>query len=568
VRTRDIRFPPSNVGVYREHESRPSVCAGCPRLSGRAFLHLAAIAVTAVILAGCGQSTPAVVEKATVVEEAVTPVSAPRQGGTLVVGMAATSVVTLDPAAYSDRATETVIRNIFDGLVTRTTDNEVVLELAEEYRWVDSQTVEFDLKPGVKFHNGESLTADDVVFTFERILNQDIGAQRRGFVQEVGSVERVDQNTVRFNLKSPWPVFLQMLVHNQIVPHDYLAWAGNARFARRVLGSGPFRFVEGDLSEQIVLERFGDYYGGADALPPVGPPYLERVTFRMIPEASARVEALSTGEVHIIQDVPSLLVTQLIGNPEITIKTTMGTRPKFMDLNVTSPPFDDVRVRRALNYALDTDKILTEVASGYGVVLPGPLSPANLYADPSLAPYGHDPEKVEALLDEAGYRPEDISFVIDAYGPYMEIAEAVVRQLRALGMDVSVRTWDYEEVKPLLLNCQRQAFLRDWGDSAFDPVGYVEAKWQTYVEGTPAGRGNFSCYSNPRADELITAGASEPDPKKRREIYDEMQRIIYEDAPAVFLYVPQEIEAASARVHNWQPSPDSRINLHDVWLAD
>jgi peptide/nickel transport system substrate-binding protein len=550
-----------------EREGRALARRGASVLSRRAFLRLAGMAAAGAALAGCGQPAPTVVEKTSVLERAVTPAAVSRHGGTLIVGMAATSVVTMDPAAYSDRATETVIRNIFDGLVTRTTDNRVVLELATDYRWVDDKTIEFDLKPGVRFHNGEDLTAEDVVFTFERILNRDIGAQRRGFVREVGSVEETGDYTVRFNLKSPWPVFLQMLVHNQIVPKDYLARVGDAEFARKPMGCGPFRFVEGSLNEQIVLERFDDYYGGAEVLPPVAPPYLDRVIFRMMPDASARVEALLAGEVHIIQNVPSYMVSQLIGNPDITIKTTVGTRPKFMDLNVTVSPFDDVRVRQALNYAVDADRILFKVVSGYGMILPGPLSPANLYADPDLAPYSYDPEKAIALLDEAGYRPDGISFVIDAYGPYVEIAEAVAEQLQGLGMDVTVRTCEYNALKPLLLNCERQAFLRDWGDSAFDPVGYVEAKWQTYVEGTAAGRGNYACYSNPRVDALIEAGASEPDPEKRRETYYEMQRLIREDAPAVFLYVPQEIEAAFARVHNWEPSPDSRINLHDVWLS-
>ncbi|MBL7184090.1 MAG: hypothetical protein ISS50_06535 [Anaerolineae bacterium] len=144
----------------------------------------------------------------------------------------------------------------------------------------------------------------------------------------------------------------------------------------------------------------------------------------------------------------------------------------------------------------------------------------------------------------------------------------MARQLGALGMDVAVHTWEYNVVKPLLLDCERQAFLRDWGDSAFDPAGYIEAKWQTHAEGTPAGGGNFSCHSNSKVDDLIEAGASEPDAQERRDIYHEMQRLIYQDAPAIFLYVPQEIEAASARVHNWEPSPDSRINLHAVWLSE
>jgi peptide/nickel transport system substrate-binding protein len=287
-----------------------------------------------------------------------------------------------------------------------------------------------------------------------------------------------------------------------------------------------------------------------------------------LPDISERVQALANGSVHIIQSVPPHIVPQLIGHPNVMIKTAVGTRPKLLDLNVTVPPFDDVRVRRALNYAVDANALLVDVAGGYGVVLAGPFSPANLYSDPDLEPYGYDPERAKLLLAEAGHKPEDVAFVIDAYGPYVEIAEAVSGQLRALGMDVTVRAGDYAELVPQLLNCERQAFLRDWGDSAFDPVGYVEAKWHTRGESASAGRGNYACYSNPDVDALIQVGASESDEQVRREAYSRMQRIVQEDAPAVFLYVPQEIEAASDKVRNWEPSPDSRINLHDVWLAD
>jgi peptide/nickel transport system substrate-binding protein len=474
----------------------------------------------------------------------------------------------MDPAAYSDRATETVVRNVFDGLVTRTSDNRVVPELAQSYRWLDDKTVEFALKQGVAFHTGHEVKADDVVFTFERILHQEVGAPRRGFIREVDSVKGIDDYTVRFHLKGPWPVFLQMLVHNQIVPKDYLTRVGNDAFASEPVGCGPFRYVGGDLGREVILERFEAYYGGADALPPIGPPPLDRVVFRMIPDVSARVGALSTGGAHIIQSVPPYLVPQLVGRPDLTVKTTVGTRPKLVDLNVTAAPFDDVRVRKALNYAVDVDDILATVAGGYGVVLAGPFSPANRFADPGLAPYGYDRERAVSLLAEAGYAPADISFVIDAYGPYVDIAEAVASQLRSFGMDVSVSVEDYNALKPRLLGCERQAFLRDWGDSAFDPVGYVEAKWQTRVEGTSAGRANYACYSSDRVDELIEIGATEPNLEERRAAYYEAQRLIRKDAPAVFLYVPQEIEASSSRVHNWQPSPDGRINLHDVWLSD
>jgi len=319
-------------------------------------------------LAGCAQSVPDVVEETGGVTAGVTPgMATPRQGGALILGMDVSSIMPLDPASHSDRATETVIRNIFDGLVTRTTDNQVVLELAKDYRWVGDKTIEFDLKQGVKFHNGEDLTAEDVVFTIERLLNQEIGAPRRVFVKEVESVEKMGDHTVRFNLKSSWPVFLQMLVHTQIVPKDYLTRLGDESFARNPVGCGPFRFVEGKLDEQVVLERFDDYYGGAFSLPPVGPPHLDRVIFRMMPDASARLAAQEDGTVHIMQSLAPYVVPQLVSNPDITVKTTVGTRPKLMELNVTLPPFDDVRVRQALSYAVDADAALTKVAAGYGV---------------------------------------------------------------------------------------------------------------------------------------------------------------------------------------------------------
>jgi peptide/nickel transport system substrate-binding protein len=137
---------------------------------------------------------------------------------------------------------------------------------------------------------------------------------------------------------------------------------------------------------------------------------------------------------------------------------------------------------------------------------------------------------------------------------------------REIGIDAGVRFWEYSVVKPQLQACERQAYLDDWGDSAFDPVGHFEAKWATFTEGQPYGRGNFSCYGNQRVDELIKAGETEADPAKRQEIYDEAQQIVYDQAPAVFLILPEEAEAASDRVQNWEPAADSRINLHDVSL--
>ena len=203
---------------------------------------------------------PAIMNAAPPVQE-----EEPQKGGTIVIGLSAASIITLDPADYRDRATETVLRNMFDGLVTRTRENKVVLELAESYEWVEPTVLEFKLKKGVKFHNGEDLTAEDVKFTFDRIISENgieypepHTSPRKGLTGPLESVEVVDDYTVRLHLSAPWPPALQMLVHQQILPKDYLEEVGTEGFIKHPVGAGPFKFVEGKLDEQIVMERFDD----------------------------------------------------------------------------------------------------------------------------------------------------------------------------------------------------------------------------------------------------------------------------------------------------------------------
>lgn len=519
--------------------------------------------------------------QATVVEKIVTPT--PPAGRPFIVVALARAPTSIDPADHRSRESETVIRNMFDGLVTRDTVSGVHLELAEAMNWLDDKTLEVKLKKGVKFHDGSEMTADDVVFTFERIIKENAiefpephTSPRKGLIAPLQAVEAKDSHTVVMHFSGAWPPAMQMLVHQQIVPKAYLEKVGTEGFLKAPIGTGPFKFVSARGMEEFVLERFDDYYGGAADLPPVGPACVPRAIFRVIPEASTRVAALLAGEVDIIQEVPAELADVLAQTPGIQLKTGAGTRPIWMEMNVNQPPFNDVKVRQALNYAVDKELIVEKLYGGRAVVLPGVLSPYNNMADPSLKPYPYDKDKALALLAEAGWTPgpegklvkdgQPFTFVIDTQEVMRQLAEAIAGQLREIGIEASVRVWEYSVIRPKLLAGERQAYVGDWGDSAFDPVGHMEAKWHGLVEGQPYGRGNFSTYDNPRVNELIVAGETEADPHKRKQIYYEAQQILYNDAPAVFLVLPEVIEAASARVTNWEPAADSRVNLHDVCL--
>lgn len=509
-----------------------------------------------------------------------------RPGGTLIVALP-DAPISLDPADHRSRQSETVIRNMFDGLVTRDTTSGVHLQLAESLEWVDDQTLAIKLRQGVKFHNGSEMTADDVVFTFERIINENAieypephTSPRKGLIAPLESIEKTGDYSVVMHFSAAWPPALQLLVHQQIVPKAYLEEVGTQGFTEHPIGTGPFKFVSArDGLDEVVLERFADYYGGSPDLEPVGAACIERVIFRTIPEASTRAAALLANEVHIIQNVPSDLILRLSENPNVEVKTAAGTQPKWIELNVNRPPFDDVRVRQALNYMIDKDLLIEQIYGGRAVALPGPLSPYNNFVNKSLEPYPYDLNMALSLLEEAGWIDSDgdgildkdgqpFAFTIDTLEEWRPLAEAVANLYQEAGIDASVRFWEYSVIQPQLLAGERMAYLDDWGDSAFDPVGHFEAKWHGYVEGQPYGRGNFSGFNNERVNALIVEGETTVNESERHALYDESQQIVYDEAPAVFLILPEEVEASSVKVTNWEPASDSRINLHDVCLTE
>jgi peptide/nickel transport system substrate-binding protein len=447
--------------------------------------------------------------------------------------------------------------------------------------------MQIELKQGVKFHNGAEMTADDVVFTFNRVIQEDAidypeahTSPRKGLIAPLESIEKTGDYSVVMKFNAPWPPAMQMLVHQQIVPKAYLEEVGTQGFLERPIGTGPFKFVSASNGlDEVIMERFDDYHGGAADLEPVGVTCVDQVVFRAIPEASTRVAALLAGEVHIIQAVPLDMIDTLDANPDVQVKTAPGTQPKWIELNVNKPPFDDVRVRQALNYVIDKDLLIEEIFGGRAVALPGALSPYNNFVNKGLQPYPYDLDKAMALFEEAGWQDSDgdgyldkdgqtLSFTIDTLEAWRPLAEAVGNLLQSAGIDANVRFWEYSVVQPQLLAGDRMAYLDDWGDSAFDPVGHFEAKWHGFVEGEPYGRGNFSGYNNERVNELTKLGEVTVDASERQAYYDEAQQIVYDEAPAIFLILPEEAEAASIKVQNWSPASDSRINLHDVCLAE
>lgn len=443
----------------------------------------------------------------------------------------------LDPAAYSHRMTEGVIKSMYDGLTGWGSDMSIQPEIALEWRFVDDLTAEYKLRDDVTFHNGEPLTAEDVKFSFDRIINNDLcgaSSPRKGLTGTISSVTVEDDYTVRFHLSKPWPILFKMLSHQQIIPKDYFEGLDSdpgkrcEKFEAAPVGAGSFKFVEYVPGTRLVLERYDGYYGEF-------PGNADKVVILVMPDEASRVAALRAGEVDFVPEVSLDIALGLEGNPDVVVTTSTGSRGRMVEMNVTKPPFDNLKARQAMNYAVDIQEIIDTLYGGKGVVFAGPLFDYEQNVDPKLVPYGYDPDKAKKLLAEAGY-PDGFSLVVDAVPPHEDWATAVAGYLREAGIDATLRMWEYKVIKPELLARNRSMFVRDWGSSALDPEGYLNRKLES------DSNGNFSGYSNEYFDQLLARGRSELDPEKRKEIYWEAQNIIYSEAPWIFGY---SIDAAA-----------------------
>ncbi|REJ35885.1 MAG: peptide ABC transporter substrate-binding protein [Bacillota bacterium] len=473
---------------------------------------------------------------------------------TIVVGITS-DIVNLDPHNFRHRDTETVLRNIYDGLVTRGPDMQPVPELAESITQIDDTTWEFKLRRGVKFHDGTEMTAHDVAFSINRYVREGaMGGQtspRKDLLGPVTHADPVDDYTVRVYLSQPWSVFLPYLVHHMVVP----ASVGDG-LVEHPIGAGPFKFVEWVRGSHIVLERFDDYYGGAPDLGRSGPAPAKRVIFRVIPENATRLAALMAGEIDIMAAVPVHAVPDIQRHPNLELRPVMGTRSYFTELNVRRPPFDDKRVRQAMNYAIDVNLVIDRLLDGLGQPLSTVLSPLSFGHNDDLVPYPYDPDKARQLLAEAGY-PNGFTFELSVEDRRRDVAEAYAFMLSQIGVTARVRVWgDYNSMVDAMRRGELDAMMTDWGDSTMDPTGIFVPKLRT------GDRGNYGGYSNPEVDRLIELAESTSDPRERATAYRAAQAIVYEDAPMIFEYITQELYAQNRALSGWDPIPDSRINLH------
>src|SRR5436309_7171073 len=499
----------------------------------------------------------------------VAPVAA-QPAGTLVVGLVA-EPVNLDPPQVTDLNSNRVGRRIVETLVTFPEEStQIVPGLAESWTISkDGLQYTFKLRRGITFHDGTPLNAEAVKFSIERQINPNHPAYKLGkypfanyFFGNVKAVEVVDPSTVEFVLKEPRASFLAILTAGaaSIVSPTAVKKLG-VDYALRPVGTGPFRYVAWDRGQRVVLERNAQYWKS--------PVKVERVIYRPIVEDQARLTELLTGALDLIVGTPPDFVAQLENNPKVTLLKQVGAHLWYLGINNQKKPFDDKRVRQALNYAVNKEAIVRDVLKGTGSMSAGPVLPGTWGADAGLKPYPYDPERARKLLADAGYPGGfTTSMWVPESGSGMQspIAMSTVIQsnLKAVGVTVNLQTMEWGAYLAKLRTKEQDLFALSWmaGNEDPDMVMYPLLHSSQWTPGGP----NRALYKNEKYDELLHQARLTTDQKKRAELYREAQRILVDDAPRVF--VDHEIHAAAhaKRVQGFKLHPSFDLRVETISL--
>ena len=464
------------------------------------------------------------------------------------------SPTNLDPRVGVDAQSGLIDSLLFDSLVRRDDHFDLKPWLAESWEIPDAQTYIFHLRHGVHFHNGQPLTARDVKFTFDSVLSGKLRSAKTSTYAPVARIDAPDDHTIIFHLKEPFSPMLWNLSDGTI---GIVPYGSGDDFNRKPIGSGPFRFVRAVMDKEVVIERNPDYWAT--------PAKLERVEFKVIPDATTRALELRKRSADVaLNSLVADTVVALEHDRDLTVMKSDGTIYAYLAMNLRDPILKDVRVRRAIAYAVNVEPIIHYLLRDQARPAYSVLPPQHWAYDDDVAKYPHDPARARQILDDAGYRATDgIRFHLTMKTSTDEstrlLAAVLQQQLREAGIALDIRTFEFATFFADVTKGAYQIHSLRWvGGSNLDPDIFEHI----FDSGSFAPkRANRTFYSNPRVDELIKEARSTVDQQKRKLIYDEVQRILAEDLPYVNLWYLDNVLVHTNRVKGIELGPSGSYDF-------
>lgn len=436
---------------------------------------------------------------------------------------------------------------VFDTLIDRDpVSGEYKPNLATAWKWVDDKTLELELRKGVKFHNDQPFTAEDVVYTYNTIA-KDEGVKFKRIIDWVDYVEKLDDFTVRIHAKNPFPQAIEFLSGPMpVYPHEYYAKVGPTGMSAKPIGTGPLKVVEMLPGNQYTLVRNDDYNWGS----PKGPAKIKNVIIREIPDPQTQIAEIMSGGADVSADLTPDMVKQMEGTPNVNVKNAETYRIFYMGIDTPAlsgvAPLKDVRVRQALNHAIDKQAIVDNLMGGAARVIATPCHPLQTGCDESAAvKYPYDPAKAKALLAEAGY-PDGFEMALYAEAPAYD-AEAVMGYLAAVGIKTKLNRLPWEAYHDAQVAHKTPVWLTNWGSYS---LADASASISVFFRG-----GGDDYTKDETVAELLKQADTSTDEAVRKENYAKAIKHITENAYWVPMFSGIRSYAWNSEL-DFKPYPD------------
>jgi peptide/nickel transport system substrate-binding protein len=456
---------------------------------------------------------------------------------------------TLDPHLQWNTDSYTVYRNIFDNLLTRDTSGKIVPQIATAWTYDNDTTITFKIRDDVTFQDGSKLTADDVVFSINRIINPTLKSPQLSQFDQIKTAQAVDATTVKVTTKSAYPALLAQLVKLSIVPKAYVEKVGDQEFNLKPLGSGPYKLVEWQKGIATNLAAYDNYWRGT-------PPF-QKVVFRAVPDVSTRIADLKTGKADLIRDVPPDQASSLENDSSTKLLSGETERVGYLYINAEAGPTKDLRVRQAIAYAIDKQGLVDALLEGYGkaVDIVG-AEPIFGYTS-DVKGYPYDPQKATELVKEAGAEGATVEFLTSPSYP-RALVEAIQQMVNEVGLNVTISSSD------------QATFLKRRQGDAENAGGMAFGAWSCACQDAdgiifPLFRSGsiWAKYKNEKYDALVDQARTILDEEKRKALYKQAYEILREDVPGLGLYQVYALYGAAKNLE-WKPTANEAMFVMDM----